>query len=53
LGLINASNAEKKILYRNKFKPESKVIVRAYAGNRELLSGGLFPVSGVKQIKSG
>lgn len=43
----------KKILYRNKFKPESKVVVQAYARNRELLSGGLFPVSGVKQIKSG
>jgi hypothetical protein len=43
----------KKILYRNKFKPESKVAVRAYVRNRDLLSGGLFPVSGVKQVKSG
>jgi len=43
----------KKILYSNKFKPEPKLAVRRQACNRDLLSGGLFPVSGVKQIKSG
>lgn|GEM_PF-5316980 len=43
----------KKVLYRNKFKPESKVISSSPADKPHLLSGILFRVSGVKRIKSG
>ncbi len=43
----------KKVLYSNKFKPESKIISSSPADKSHLLSGILFRVSGVKRIKSG
>jgi hypothetical protein len=43
----------KKFIYCNKVESEPKVLFTFSASNQQLLSGGQFPVSGIKHLKSG